>query len=93
MNDIPSRNGSRQRKSVTDTGVHRKLAGAGGTGRKGAIAVPATFRVSFCSESERRVTYGVANCTFVAELAILLHGVKRARAKLQLWGASCHRDM
>lgn len=41
--ETPSRNGSRVRKRVMDTGVHRKLAGAGGTGRKGAIAVPMVF--------------------------------------------------
>tara|TARA_R110002003_G_scaffold149_7_gene13566 strand:+ start:30457 stop:30594 length:138 start_codon:yes stop_codon:yes gene_type:complete len=38
--ETPSKNGRRKRKRKRDTGVHRKLDGAGGTGRKGAIAVP-----------------------------------------------------
>lgn len=37
---MPSRNGRRPRKVTTEIGVQRMLAGAGGTGRKGAIAVP-----------------------------------------------------
>jgi hypothetical protein len=38
--ETPSKNGRRKRKRKSDTGVQRKLDGAGGTGRKGAIAVP-----------------------------------------------------
>jgi hypothetical protein len=35
-----SSGGRRTRNKVMETGHQRKLAGAGGTGRKGAIAVP-----------------------------------------------------
>jgi hypothetical protein len=35
-----SKNGTLMKKRNKDTGIQRKLAGAGGTGRKGAMAVP-----------------------------------------------------
>jgi hypothetical protein len=40
MVEMLSRKGRRTRKSVMDTGAQMKLVGAGGTGRKGAMAVP-----------------------------------------------------
>lgn len=51
-------------------------------------------QLSHCDEVIR-MTYGR---TFIAELAVLLHGVKRARAKLQLWGGrrvteTCRKDV
>jgi hypothetical protein len=44
INETLMRNGSRMRQMHIDNGVQRKLAGAGGTGRKGAIAVPVACR-------------------------------------------------
>ena len=40
MAEIITRSGRRKAKRKMESGVQRKFEGAGGTGRKGAIAVP-----------------------------------------------------
>ena len=72
--DSETTNGRRSRKRKTWTGVHARPTGAGGTGRKGAMAVPAWGLVSWRALlAEAHMDRGLLR-TLVAELAVFLHG-------------------
>ena len=78
--DTLSRSGRRKKKRVIDTGAQKRLNGAGGTGRKGAIAVPGTY-----CQLHNRIGYSARS--------YLYRGTGCTSPWRRIFRAWCHRDM